>query len=52
VEGWDRQHLKLDNEGEELIKAVEKGCAGKVVVVMHAGGQVIVEDWVNSTSVK
>lgn len=47
VEGWDRDHLKLDKGGEELIKTVEKSCAGKVVVVMHIGGQVIVEDWVS-----
>lgn len=46
VEGWDRSHLKLDNNGEDLIREVEKGCAGEVVVVMHVGGQVVVEDWV------
>ena len=28
---------ELDHEGEELIKTVEGGCAGKVVVVMHTG---------------
>ncbi len=47
VEGWDRSHLRLDHEGEELIKNVERGCAGIVVVVMHIGGQVIVEEWVS-----
>jgi beta-glucosidase len=47
VEGWDRDHLRLDHNGEELIKTVEKSCAGKVVVVLHTGGQVIVEDWIN-----
>ena len=47
VEGWDREHLRLDNEGEELIKTVAAGCAGKVVVVLHTGGQVIVEDWID-----
>lgn len=47
VEGWDRSHLKLDKSGEELIKNVEGSCAGKVVVVMHTGGQVIVEDWID-----
>ena len=45
VEGWDRDHLRLDREGEELIKTVESGCAGTVVVVMHTGGQVTMEDW-------
>ena len=47
VENWDREHLRLDKGGEELIKVVERGCAGKVVVVMHTGGQVIMEDWVS-----
>lgn len=50
VENWDRDEhpgLRLDKGGEELIKAVEKRCAGRVVVVMHIGGQVVVEDWVS-----
>jgi hypothetical protein len=46
VEAWDRKELRLDHEGEEMIKTVERSCAGEVVVVMHVGGQVIVEDWV------
>jgi beta-glucosidase len=46
VEGWDRKTLRLDRNGEELIKEVEKGCAGKVVVVIHSGGPVVMEDWV------
>ena len=47
VEAWDRDSLRLDHEGEEMIKTVEKSCAGQVVVIMHIGGQVIVEDWVD-----
>ncbi|WWC90596.1 uncharacterized protein L201_005532 [Kwoniella dendrophila CBS 6074] len=47
VEGWDREHLRLDKNGEDLIKHVESNCAGEVVVVIHAGGQVIVEDWID-----
>jgi beta-glucosidase len=47
VEGWDRDNLRLDHEGEEMIKTVENSCAGQVVVVMHVGGQVIIEDWVD-----
>ncbi|WVQ80171.1 hypothetical protein IAT38_002276 [Cryptococcus sp. DSM 104549] len=47
VEGWDREHLRLDKDGEDLIKTVEKHCAGDVVVVLHTGGQVIVEDWID-----
>jgi hypothetical protein len=31
-----------------MIKTVERSCAGEVVVVMHVGGQVIIEDWVGS----
>ncbi|ODN90828.1 hypothetical protein L198_06145 [Cryptococcus wingfieldii CBS 7118] len=47
VEAWDRDDLRLDKGGEELIKRVEKGCKGEVVVVMHSGGQVLVEDWID-----
>ena len=47
VEAWDRKELRLDHDGEEMIKTVEKSCAGQVVVVMHVGGQVIIEDWVS-----
>ncbi|WWD19167.1 hypothetical protein CI109_103625 [Kwoniella shandongensis] len=47
VEGWDRQHLRLDKGGEELIKRVEGSCSGEVVVVLHTGGQVLIEDWIN-----
>ena len=46
VEGWDRSDLRLDKNGEELIKTAEGSCAGKVVVVLHIGSQVIMEDWV------
>ncbi|ORY35747.1 glycoside hydrolase superfamily [Naematelia encephala] len=49
VEGWDRDDLRLDKGGEELVKVVEKGCAGQVVVVLHIGGQVIMEDWLPFT---
>lgn len=48
VEGWDREHLKLDYGGAGLIQRVQSSCAGQVVVILHAGGQVIVEDWVCS----
>ncbi|WVQ72131.1 hypothetical protein IAR50_001676 [Cryptococcus sp. DSM 104548] len=47
VEGWDRDDLTLNEFGEALIKRVEKGCKGEVVVVIHSGGQVIVEDWID-----
>lgn len=45
VEGWDRDHLRLDKEGEKLILLVAEHCEGKVVVVVHAGSQVLVEEW-------
>ena len=51
VENWDRDGgknaLRLDKDGEAMIKRVESACSGQVVVVMHIGGQVIVEDWVS-----
>lgn len=48
VEAWDRDQLRLDHDGEAMIKTVERSCAGQVVVVMHVGGQVIIEDWVST----
>lgn len=48
-ENQDREPgLRLDKGGEDLIRAVEARCAGEVVVIIHAGGQVIVEDWVSA----
>ena len=51
VETWDREGgnkaLRLDKDGEEMIKRVESACGGEVIVVLHIGGQVIVEDWVS-----
>lgn len=52
VEGWDRSALRLDNDGEELIKHVERNCGGEVVVVLHAGGPVVMEDWIDLPKVK
>ncbi|EIW68265.1 hypothetical protein TREMEDRAFT_69280 [Tremella mesenterica DSM 1558] len=49
VESWDRENLRLDKGGEELIKHVEGSCAGEVVVVLHIGGQVVMEDWLPFT---
>lgn len=51
VENWDRdggvRALRLDRDGEAMIRRVADSCAGRVVVVMHIGGQVFVEDWVS-----
>lgn len=52
VEGSDRTTLRLDNDGEELIKHVAEKCAGDVVVVIHAGGAVVMEDWIDLPKVK
>lgn len=52
VEAWDRDSLRLDNGGEELIKHVAANCAGDVVVVLHAGGPVVMEDWIDLPNVK
>jgi beta-glucosidase len=49
-EAEDRSHLRLDHDGEEMIKVVEKSCGGRVVVVLHVGGQVVIEDWVRQES--
>ncbi|TXT15566.1 hypothetical protein VHUM_00069 [Vanrija humicola] len=51
-ESWDRSTLRLDRDGEELIKHVANKCAGDVVVVIHSGGQVLVEDWIDLPKVK
>lgn len=51
VEGIDRDDLRLDNGGEELILTVAKACAS-VVVVIHAGGPVVMEDWISHPKVK
>ncbi|KAL7422426.1 hypothetical protein Q5752_003074 [Cryptotrichosporon argae] len=47
VEGWDREHLRLDRDAVDMIKHVAVHCAGDVVVVLHAGGQVLMEDWID-----
>ncbi|BEI80906.1 hypothetical protein CcaverHIS002_0200660 [Cutaneotrichosporon cavernicola] len=52
VEGADRVNLGLDNDGEKLIKHVADKCAGDVVVAIHAGGPVIMEDWIEHEKVK
>lgn len=52
VEGVDRETLLLDNKGEQLILHVAQHCAGDVVVVIHAGGPVIVESWIDHPKIK
>lgn len=52
VEGADRTTLRLDNDGEELIKHVADKCAGDVVVVIHSGGPVVMEDWIELPRIK
>jgi beta-glucosidase len=52
TEGLDRVGLRLDNGGEKLIRHVADSCAGAVVVVIHAGGQVVMEDWIKHPKVK
>ncbi|TXT06341.1 uncharacterized protein COLE_05672 [Cutaneotrichosporon oleaginosum] len=52
MEGADRADLRLDNDGEALIKHVAGTCAGDVVVVLHAGGPVVMEDWIELERVK
>ena len=48
----DRNDLKLQKGGDELIKAVAESCGGDTIVVIHAVGPVIVEAWADLPGVK
>ncbi|KAF2017320.1 glycoside hydrolase family 3 protein [Aaosphaeria arxii CBS 175.79] len=51
----DRNDLNLQKGGDELIKQVADGCGGgkgKVVVVIHTVGPVILEKWIEHPNVK
>ncbi|KAI9805034.1 MAG: hypothetical protein M1833_006338 [Piccolia ochrophora] len=57
VEGirGDRNDLRAQHEGEELVRNVAKECgngSGKTVVIIHSIGPVIVEDFVDAQGVK
>ncbi|KAF2753427.1 beta-glucosidase-like protein [Pseudovirgaria hyperparasitica] len=46
----DRTDLRLQKGGDQLIKEVSASCgkgAGKTIVVIHAVGPVIMEDWID-----
>lgn len=50
-ESWDgirgdRNDLHLDNDGDALINNIADSCHGPVVVVIHAVGPVILENWI------
>ena len=51
----DRNDLYLQNGGDRLVRDVVTRCGGgkgKTVVIVHAVGPVIVEDWINLEGVK
>lgn len=51
----DRNDLLLQNGGDNMIHAVASGCGlgnGTVIVVMHAVGPVLVENWIDLPNVK
>lgn len=48
-EGQDRSDLKLDRNGDELIKKVAK-VNNNTVVVVHAPGPVLMEGWIDSVA--
>ena len=48
-EGQDRSSLKLDRNGDELIKRVAK-VNNNTVVVVHAPGPVLMEEWIDSVA--
>ncbi|USW48251.1 Putative glycoside hydrolase, family 3, glycoside hydrolase family 3 domain, immunoglobulin [Septoria linicola] len=48
----DRNDLKVQKHGEELISKVAKKCKGNTVVVLHSVGPTIVENWVDLPGVK
>ncbi|EIN14278.1 glycoside hydrolase [Punctularia strigosozonata HHB-11173 SS5] len=50
TEGKDRPNLYLDNNGEKLIKTVARNNSNTIVVI-HAGGPVLVEDWIDLENV-
>ncbi|ORX97354.1 beta-glucosidase 1 precursor [Clohesyomyces aquaticus] len=51
----DRNDLYLQKGGDKLIQGVAKGCGGgkgKVIVVIHTVGPVLLENWIDEPSVK
>ncbi|KAF2873293.1 glycoside hydrolase superfamily [Massariosphaeria phaeospora] len=51
----DRNDLYLQKKGDKLIQDVAKGCGkgnGKVIVVVHTVGPVILENWIDLPTVK
>ncbi|KAH9932207.1 glycoside hydrolase [Fomitopsis serialis] len=49
-EGEDRATLYLDNDDDTLIQTVAANC-NNTIVVMHAGGPVLVEAWIDNPNV-
>ncbi|TFY50840.1 hypothetical protein EVJ58_g10868 [Rhodofomes roseus] len=49
-EGEDHATLYLDHEGETLIQTVAANCSNTIVVI-HAGGPILVEEWIDNPNV-
>jgi len=51
----DRNHLHAEKGGDDLVKTVAKNCgkgSGSTIVVIHAVGAIVVEDWIDLPGVK
>ena len=48
----DRNDLHLDNDGAALITNIADSCAGSVVVIIHAVGPVLLENWVEHPKIQ
>ncbi|CAF9937034.1 MAG: hypothetical protein HETSPECPRED_010535 [Heterodermia speciosa] len=56
-ESWDgirgdRNDLHLDNHGDALIANIADSCNGPVIVVVHAVGPVILDDWISHPKIR
>lgn len=56
-ESWDgiradRNDLHANKDGDSLVHTVAATCGGPVIVVIHAVGPVILEDWIDNPSIK
>ena len=56
-ESWDgiradRNDLYANKDGDALVQSVASACGGPVIVVIHAVGPVILENWIDNPNVK
>lgn len=48
----DRNNLRTQKQGDKLVREVAEKCNGDTVVVVHAVGPVILEEWIEHPSIK